>query len=887
MRADSRWIIPLPQCTQSELCGDKAWRLSQMANLGYATPPGHVLLEPLRQSHLQRAGLAAAVTELEQLFPIIKTDDLLRRSTAIRAAIIDTAIDPNLHTTLAELYRQHWQGKTLVVRSSAHGEDSANHSFAGQLDSFLGIQSPDELEAAIRRTWASLWSPRCVMYQHHNGMVLKQMGVIVQEQVDARFSGVLFTKPPAGQTRSPVLLAEYCSGLADALVLGELTPGQILFDRQDGHIVQHIAPPESRPDVDILTQHKALKELAQGALAIEREFGAPLDIEWSIGRDGALHFLQARPITTATHGETNGVVWTNANIAENFPEPITPFLYSIVSKGYTAYFRNLGSGFGIARKRIAAMEDALDHVVGVHGGRLYYNLTNIHTLLYLAPGGRWLTSFFNEFVGATEFPVPRHEAAKLGLLERLIELTRIPIKVAWQYLMVKRRVGEFESRIDDFCRTTRRTDLPRKSLAELREDLRRFLDIRLHHWNNAALADTAAMICYGSLKLMLTRALPGKDGASLHNDLLKGLADVASNTPVLKLWELSRRVLDTPSLQRLFVDHAPETIWRHFEQPEFAGFRKAFLEYLEQWGFRSSGELMLTAPSPQEHPLETLALLKVYVSRSGPSPAELLRKQTAARETLTESVLAEITPPTWLRSLPFLNRAWWTRQLLRATHGAIRLRERARFRQARFYVHLRHLLLAIGDRLRQAGAIDAPEDLFFLTYEELDDLLSGHAMFPDSVRSLVTQRRGWHRELTKLTPPDHFVMPSGCYLPQQFNYPLDNSELRFAAGRLQGTAACGGRVTANATVLGSAAEGHTLQEGDILVTRQTDPGWASVFFLVRGLVVERGGMLSHGAIIAREYGIPAIVGVTGATQTIRTGNRLSLDGDQGVVDILC
>lgn len=533
------------------------------------------------------------------------------------------------------------------------------------------------------------------------------------------------------------------------------------------------------------------------------------------------------------------------------------------------------------------MQDALDHVVGVHGGRLYYNLTNIHTLLYLAPGGRWLTNFFNEFVGTAEFPAPRHEAAKLGLSKRLIELSRIPFKVAWQYLMVKQRIGEFERRVDDFCSTTRHADLPRKSLTTLREDLRQFLDIRLHRWNNAALADTAAMICYGLLKLMLARALPSKDEASLHNDLLKGLADIASGAPVLKLWELSRRVRDTPILQRLFTNHTPEAIWQQLKQPECAEFREAFFGYLEQWGFRSSGELMLTVPSPQEHPLETLALLKIYAMRLGPSPTELLRQQTTAREELTQRVLTAITPQTWRRRLPFMSHAWWVRQLLCATHGAIRLRERARFRQARLYVHLRHVVLAIGERLHQAGVIDVPEDLFFLTHEELDDLLSGHAMFPNSVRELVTQRRERHRELTTLTLPDHFVLPFGHYFSPQPSSTLNNFESKSGIGRLQGAAACGGRVTANATVLKSAAEGHALREGDILVTRQTDPGWASVFFLASGLVVERGGMLSHGAIIAREYGIPAVIGVAGATQTIKTGNRLSLNGDTGVVDILC
>lgn len=883
---DARWIVPLSQCTQPELSGAKAFRLGQMAKLGYRTPPGHVLLEPLRQAHLARCGLAAEAAALEQRILTATSDELIRRSAALHAAIVGKALDPDLRQALAALYRRHWRDKVLAIRSSAYGEDSAGHSFAGQLDSFLGIHSLEDLESAIRRTWASLWTQRCVLYQRHKRLPLRAMGVIVQEQVDARFSGVLFTQPPARVADFPVVLAEYCAGLGEALVSGELTPGQILFDRRHGDIVRHVPAPGALAGDDILAQQPALKQLAQAALALERELDVPLDIEWSIGQDGKLYLLQARPITTAAPPRAREIVWTNANIAENFPEPVTPFLYSIAVQGYAAYFRNLGVHFGVARTRIAAMQDVIDRLIGVHGGRLYYNLTNIHTVLYLAPAGRWLTRFFNEFVGATAFPAP-HQAAAPGVLGRAAECLRIPFKTAWQYLWIKRRIRNFERRVDNYCNATQRTQLRHKSLSALREDLHGFLDIRLNRWNGAALADTAAMITYGLLKLVLARTLPKEDSAGLHNDLLKGLCDIASSAPVKRLWELSRQVRRAPELHRLFSEDSPDDIWRKLNQaPEFFGFLGTFLDYLENWGFRSSGELLLTVPSPQERPQETLALLKLYVGRSGPAPDELLRVQAAARAQLTQDVLTRLTPPAWRRRLPFAGSAWWAAWLLRATQGAIRLRERARFRQARLYVHLRHVVLAAGELLRQNGTVDAPEDLFFLTAAELDELLAGQSMFPRHIRDLIARRQQWHRDLSRLAPPDHFTLAAGSYWGDGRESPSAVAPQAPDGRRLQGAAACGGRVTAGAVVLQSAAQGHTLQEGDILVTRQTDPGWASVFFLVRGLVVERGGMLSHGAIIAREYGIPAVIGVAGATQAIRTGNRLCVDGDHGVVDIL-
>ena len=886
MRNLSKWIVPIKKCTQSNLCGGKALRLGQMIRYGYDVPPGHVLLDPLRQLHLERCGLLPAIKEVERRLPTASPEELVSRGATIRENIEQSNFDLELRNALEDFYIQHWQGKKLVVRSSAHGEDSTHHSFAGQLDSFLGVHTFAELETAVRNTWASLWSQRCILYQHHNNLYLRHMGVIVQEQVDALYSGVLFTHAPGDIDSPKAMLAEYCQGLADALVSGEMNPGEILFERRTGNIIYHSRPPESGSDCDILTQKNALSALTKGALALESKLNLPLDIEWSISLDGQVYFLQARPITAKMHQDEQSIVWTNANIAENFPEPVTPFLYSVALQGYAAYFRNLGLGFGISPKRIQTMQDALDHIIGVHGGRLYYNLTNIHTLLYLAPAGRWLTRFFNDFVGATEFPSPRHAPAQLGRLEQAAEWLRILFNVPRQYLTVERRVSVFEKRIDDFCNRTRLTDLSKMALADLRTHLRGFLDIRLHYWNNAALADTAAMICYGLLKLALARVLPEKEAGNLHNDLLKGLSDLASGAPVQKLWELSRQVRNSAPLHQLFSQNEADAIWQSLEKPEFVDFRLAFLDYIENWGFRSSSELMLTVPSPEEKPAETLALLKVFVERSGSSPAEMLNKQMLDRDHLSNQLFSDITPSFWKRRLPLISHAWWIRKLLIATQASIRLRERARFRQARLYVRLRQIIMTIGNQLHQSGMIDSADDLFFLTYGELDELLAGHAMFPHSIRTLVAERRRALQEIAKTVPPDHFTLTVGDYLPlhpkAESTKPMSTEQ----NGRLQGAAVSGGRITAKATVLRSASEGHSLQEGDILVTRQSDPGWASVFFLVRGLIVERGGMLSHGAIIAREYGIPAVVGVVGATQAIQTGSRVSLDGDRGIVDLL-
>jgi pyruvate,water dikinase len=238
--------------------------------------------------------------------------------------------------------------------------------------------------------------------------------------------------------------------------------------------------------------------------------------------------------------------------------------------------------------------------------------------------------------------------------------------------------------------------------------------------------------------------------------------------------------------------------------------------------------------------------------------------------------------------VPFLREATAVRLVLRWTQRAILLRERARLKQALLYSRCRRIVLALGERLADAGRLRAADDLFFLTAEELDALVSGSAMFPDRVRDLVALRRRAHAELSNMKPPETMTLAAGEYLPvsqEAARAPVSSGDGARTA-TLVGTGACGGTARARATVLRDVTEAHRLAAGDVLVTRQTDPGWGPVFPLVSGLVIERGGMLSHGAIIAREFGIPSVVGVQDATRLIPPGGMVVVDGDRGEVRVL-
>ncbi|MDP9323849.1 MAG: hypothetical protein M3P13_09450, partial [Acidobacteriota bacterium] len=379
---------------------------------------------------------------------------------------------------------------TAIVRSSAVGEDSSDASFAGQLDSILDVTTPDALRDAVARVWTSQRSARVLAYQTARGITLAGMGIIIQRQVRASLSGVLFTVSP---NDADEMLLEYCGGLGEALVSGAINPGRVSIRRPasdtppDARLCRWrrtASPDDPAPAEAFLLNDVQIAKLTQCALDIERTLGAPQDIEWTIDDKGQLWIVQSRPITARTKaGRPDGpkVQWSNANVNENFPQPISPLLYSVARLGYYHYFRNLGRAFGVSRDRLALMEPALRQIIGVHGARMYYNLTSIHSVLRSVPFGDALAGSFNQFVGAEDTTATRVGPAYR--LKQAAELFVIVTRTTWQYLFLTRRVERFEATVDAYAATTHPDRLRDKSLPDLVADFRGFMDIRCNRWN--------------------------------------------------------------------------------------------------------------------------------------------------------------------------------------------------------------------------------------------------------------------------------------------------------------------------------------------------------------------------------------------------------------------
>lgn len=816
-------------CDES-LVGGKAAGLARLLQLGVRVPPGVVITTPA-VARFDEDGIPA---------------DLWERVLVAWGSL---------------------ETSTVIVRSSAVGEDSRHASFAGQLESIADVGDERQLRAALTRCAASRQSARVEAYEQSRGHRLAGMAIIIQHQIDARLSGVLFTDDPRGSDASVI---EYCAGAGEALVSGRVNPGRVLVDRAGG--VRHVTAAD-----DAVVSDDAARQLVAEGRRIAAALTTPQDIEWTIDAADQIWIVQTRPITarsTSQHSD-GAVLWSNANVNENFPEPICPLLYSIASEGYYHYFRNLGHAFGLTRTALDAIEQPLRQIIGVQAGRMYYNLTSVHGVLRSAPFGERLARAFNQFVGANELAARTNDqTASNWSVRDLWRSARIGVAVVWQYAFLSRRVAEFERTVDAFAASTHPSTLPRLGREGLLQRLRGFREIRCRRWKNASLADAAAMVCYACLDIFLRRSLPAEDQEALHNTLLKALPDLVSGRPAVELWKLSRAIRANDGLARLFASGEPDTVIATIRRdPAYAAFCRDFDAYLDTWGFRCSAELMLTVPSFQENPAALVPLLRAYAQSDAEAPADQLSRQRDQRLRETDRIL---------RGLP-ISRSLVLRVLLLWTQRSIQLRERARLKQALLYSRLRRIALAIGRELVADGHLSAPEDVFMVAAGELEDLLAGSSMFPAQTRALTQLRRTAHRRFADLHPPDTLVLRYGEYFTGAAE---ERTTVPTGGGALTGTSACGGRSTGRATVLADVSEAHRLVAGDILVTRQTDPGWGPVFPLISGLVMERGGMLSHGAIIAREFGIPSIVGVNQATRLIPSGALVCLDGDRGTVRLV-
>jgi pyruvate,water dikinase len=829
--------------------GGKAANLGELTRAGLPVPPGFVVLtEAYRayiaehQMHEQITALAAAASDDPAGYD---------EAAAQIKALFEDEVSDTLRTEIAEAYAALGEDVPVAVRSSATAEDLQEASFAGQQDTFLNVRGLDDLLVAVGDCWASLWTARAMAYRARQGIdpATVSLAVVVQQMVDAESAGVMFTANPSNGRRDETVISA-AWGLGESVVSGAVNTDNIVVRTSDGTIVsneiadkavmsvyaqqrtQERPVPADQRKRPVLSEAE-VAELAAYGTRIENHYGTPQDIEWARA-DGNFWILQARPITALPEPEaampTDWTVpeptamYVRASIVEQLPDPLSPLFADMIDGAVT---RSLQSLF-----RELLQEDVIrERDVGLTtvNGYAYYRYTRsgMGRLMWKSP-----PAFRMLLNGGTQdrwrsYSHPRY----------------------------RRIVSDWTAR-----------DISELSTDELLAGVQELVDAAAEYYTAvqtiipvAATSEVLFTWCYDSV--VRTKDDPpapvfllGYDSAPIRAE--KSLYDLATWTRSHP--ELAESLLALPP--QTFLETAAES-----QDPLWHEWHTRFQAHLAGYG-HVVYNLDFINPVPADDPVPLLETLRFFVSGKGVDPYERQQRSAARREEATAAVLTRLDA---VRAMPI-------RRLLRWAQRVAPAREDALADVGLAWPQLRRMLAEIGRRLQQASVINEPDEVYWLRRKEIEDGVGNLA-------EQVEQRKQLWRGQLRATPPQ--LLPKGSWGDMFRNWMPAASEEQ-TGDLIKGTGASAGTITAPARVLGGPQDFGSMQPGDVLVASITTPAWTSLFAMASAVVTDIGGPLSHSSIVAREYGIPAVLGTAVATRRIRSGQLIKVDGDAGTVRLL-
>ncbi|MFD9700932.1 rifamycin-inactivating phosphotransferase [Lentzea sp. NPDC059081] len=843
--------------TQVALCGGKGAHLGELSRIdGVRVPDGFCVTTRAFDRVLR--DVPAIDDLLDRLARLDQDDrDAIRETSAeIRRAVEGTAVPDEV----ADAVARHAGEKTAyAVRSSATAEDLPSTSFAGQQDSYLNVVGHAEVLRHVSRCWASLFTERAVVYRLRNGFGHREvrMAVVVQEMVFPDAAGVLFTADPVSSNRK-VSCVEASFGLGEALVSGlvntdvyrvrdgvvvekSLAAKEIVVEAVPGGGTREAAvDPERRRD-PALTDEQVVR-LAGLGRTIEAHFGRPQDVEWCLTGDG-FQVVQSRPITTlfpVPEGDGQNRVYVSVGHQQMMTDAMRPLGLSVWQLTTPRPMTVAGGRLFVDVTQILATPASRDGFLGVAGRSDPLMGDALRTVMDRE-------GFLPTVPDETPQPIPGAEPATIetdpDVVTELIGAAETSVAALKREIGHRSGVDLVDFVLGDFAEL-------RRVLFDARSTQVIMAGMQATWWLNENLRD---WLGEKNAADTLTLSAPHNVTAEMGLELLD-VADVLRPHPEVvahleKTGDLLGGLDDLPG--------GPES-------------RDAVLGYLGRYGMRCVGEIDITRPRWSEHPATLLPLLLANVRNfahgAGQQRFEQGRRTAAAKE---RELLER------LRELPDGERkALETKRMVDRVRTFAGYREYPKYFMISRYFVYKQALLAEADRLVRAGVLDETEDVFYLTLQEFREVVRTN----EADAGIIHRRREDFLSHQALTPPRVLTSDGEAVAG---TYRRDD----LPAGALAGLPVSGGTVEGRARVVLDLAEAD-LEPGDILVTAHTDPSWSPLFVAIAGLVTEVGGLMTHGAVVAREYGLPAVVGLEHATRLIQDGHRIRVNGTDGYVEIL-
>jgi pyruvate,water dikinase len=786
--------------------------------------------------------------------------------------------------------------ESVAVRSSAGDEDGVRHSFAGQHSSYLYVHGVDDVARRVRSCWASGYSARALFYRRENGLDLESVSiaVVLQTMVDPHSAGVLFTCDPVTGDAGRFVVSSVW-GVGEGIVSGELPADTFHLDAGNGAVLERDVvdkPTELRGEssgecgaVPVPDERRRTPSLDAEELAALHDLGGrlaalgrrPQDVEWAIDERG-IWILQTRAVTTATTNATGYPnLWDNSNIVESYGGLTSPLSFTFAKRNYHAVYVQFCEILGVPRSVVADLDDTLRNMLGCVNGRVFYNLYNWYKLVGVLPGMNANRRFMETMMGVSDELAAEVEERVLphptwtGWRGRWLR-ARVGLRFAIHHFRIQGVVDRFLVSFRKGWEHYRALDYGRMSGDEI---WRKYLEldrVMIRQWKAPIINDFLCMVHFGLLR-RLTEKWLGDTGGNLQNDLLAGDGNLESAEPTKELVRLAAEAGRTPGLRELLERTPAAELMESLRQSEFAEFHDEIVGYVDRFGFRCMNEMKLEETDLYSDPSYLFTCLKNYLRGGTPDATGAAERERELRLRAEQAARGRLRG--WRRAVYF-----WS---LKHARRAVRNRENTRFCRTRIYGVVRAMFRAMGEDLRERGVLEDAGDVFFLTLEELGGLHEGTLPSPSVADFVAIRRRDYARFETE-EPRARFLTRGLVYRGNDF---LEREEDVLPDGDwdLKGIACCPGVIEGVVKVVRSASDDLRL-DGEILVTPRTDPGWVPLYPSVAGLLVERGSLLSHSAIVAREMGLPAIVGVSGLCRRLQSGMRVRMDGQAGTIEVL-
>ncbi len=922
-----------------EMVGGKGKSLARMASAGMQVPNGFYLTTTAYRDFIEKNGLQEKIVDLVKPEIIGRTVSFESASKRIQELIKGA----DLLSEIADEVRQAYgtlngNDPAVAVRSSANAEDLPEASFAGQQDTYLNIYGDEALIKAVRDCWASLWTPRAISYRHQLGIMQDTvaMAVVVQIMVPSDVSGILFTANPVNGERSEIIVNS-SFGLGEAVVGGQVTPDSYVVDRKTLSLKESIIGPKKQKIISSdkqgtilqdVSEHdrkqsslseSSLKELTSKALNLEQLFeGIPQDIEWAIS-GGKLWMLQSRPITNLPPQPIE-VKWeptpparilARRQIVENIPDPCSPLFDELYltegletpKKGEIrkSYFVGGGPMFvtvnGFAYQRfdfpqVVEIQNKIDKAL--EDGEM-----NVEEY------SERITHQWEEEMQKMRKSDPKNEEYDLNLFlaeispedlnsfkewSKTVDIKNIayavtmpesrnPTYVAFNKTAVNENQikGWKERALPDLLATVEEWEAIDYKTASDEDLLRGIRELAIAggmYWSsNASHTFGVAKSTDSQLQTFLQENLPDHTFTSGH--FLSGFKSKTMEANE-HLYKISKQIQSNEALYELVVTTPPKRLMPLLKKhPDGSPVVNAIDNYLKMYGHLGYS-LDFVVSLPIEDPSGLLSTLKTMVSSKDYNPKKHEIDAARNREQAFDKV------ENLLKGLQY----WQFRYRIWFTHRFYFIREDVMFYLTSGWPVLRLLALELGRRLVEIGTISFPDDVFYLVTEELTKAINTrkeNKAVPD-YKQLTSERRELREARKRLHPPgtipeDASNNPGVAFKETQAkNDP--NSDI------LKGIPVSPGTVTSPASLIKSPAEFEKMEPESILVCSMTNPAWTPLFAHATGLVTDMGGILGHGSIVAREYGIPAVVGTGTITQRVKHGQKITVDGDVGTVALI-